>query len=318
MQKIEELILAVADSVKELKPFQVVLEDSASQKRVKKSILPPEYVSKFNPVSNIYEVACLVKGRCIINIKGVSYRMQPGDFCFINIGDKHFESYIRKDTAYEMLWFICSTAFMLKVIHTSYSSKTGLKMLASVSMKVNRESMALLKEIMKSKTIRKEEEAVKKHLVKWFGLVKENMEKNKNVTRVFDQATVSDLLYKAKRLEKAVEFVKKNYRTRITLKEIAGQIGLTPLYFCALFKKVYGVTLFEYIIHLRLGEACNLLKKTDLTISEIGCRVGYQDSLFFSRIFKRYIGIPPKEYKKKNIQVPTSSTLVFDPNILTG
>jgi AraC-like DNA-binding protein len=64
--------------------------------------------------------------------------------------------------------------------------------------------------------------------------------------------------------------------------------------FCHLFRKSIGVPLHKYITQVRLKEARRLLKYSSESISQIAYSVGYDDPLYFSRIFKRYYGVSPK------------------------
>ena len=65
-------------------------------------------------------------------------------------------------------------------------------------------------------------------------------------------------------------------------------------------KKHTGKSPNEYIIELRLQFAKNLLDNTNMSIKQISERVGYSDQYFFSRIFKKYLGISPQSYRNKN------------------
>jgi len=99
-------------------------------------------------------------------------------------------------------------------------------------------------------------------------------------------------------VETAIEFIKQNYWRRINLETIARRSYLSPNYFCEVFKAETGVTFTEYLIKVRLRKAKELLRTTDLTISEISDRVGYESIHYFSRLFKEREGISPREYRE--------------------
>ena len=69
--------------------------------------------------------------------------------------------------------------------------------------------------------------------------------------------------------------------------------------FRSAFKKHTGVSPNEYIITQRISAACQLLVQTDKSISEIAAEVGYGDQYYFSRIFKKKMGVPPLGYRRK-------------------
>ena len=74
--------------------------------------------------------------------------------------------------------------------------------------------------------------------------------------------------------------------------------GLTPLKY--IFKKLYGCTVNEYIINLRLEEAKKILESGENSIADVGRLVGYKKAGSFSRMFKRETGMLPREYRKSS------------------
>ncbi len=82
--------------------------------------------------------------------------------------------------------------------------------------------------------------------------------------------------------------------------EIAKAMNLNYKYMCELFKKKTGTTIQQYHTLLKMKEAERYLKTTELPIGEISTRLGYQDSLYFSNVFKKHHGISPRQYRQKN------------------
>ena len=99
-------------------------------------------------------------------------------------------------------------------------------------------------------------------------------------------------------VEAAVEFVRGNYWKRIDLETIARLVRMSPNYFCEVFKAETGLTFMEYLTRIRMAKAKELLRGTELTISEISERVGYESIHYFSRLFKEREGMSPKEYRE--------------------
>ncbi|MBO5439160.1 MAG: helix-turn-helix transcriptional regulator [Clostridia bacterium] len=100
--------------------------------------------------------------------------------------------------------------------------------------------------------------------------------------------------------KKSIKYIYANYTEKIQIPYLAKLEGLSNSRFITLFSKDMGKTPSEYILDLRLGRACELLVATDKQISSIGTAVGYKDQYFFSKIFKKHMGISPLEYRKKN------------------
>jgi two-component system response regulator YesN len=98
----------------------------------------------------------------------------------------------------------------------------------------------------------------------------------------------------------AKAFIEDNYQRPITINEVAQKMAITPSHLMHLFKQKTGSTFGEYLMTFRMKKAIELLTNTELNIAEVANRVGYQDSNYFSRIFKNFHGMAPSEFKKNN------------------
>ena len=94
-------------------------------------------------------------------------------------------------------------------------------------------------------------------------------------------------------------YINNHYSEDITLSTISNQFFISPCYFSRIFKETTGFSFVEYLNGVRLKEAQRLLAKTDLSVSEIGERVGYKSNTHFGRVFKASSGISPSLYRKK-------------------
>jgi transcriptional regulator GlxA family with amidase domain len=100
-------------------------------------------------------------------------------------------------------------------------------------------------------------------------------------------------------VEEAIHFMHENIRKRITLKEIAQYVGFSPSHFSGLFQRKTGHSPLNYFIQLKIQEACHQLDFSDMKINQISMLVGFDDPLYFSRIFTKTMGSSPSEYRKK-------------------
>ncbi len=100
-------------------------------------------------------------------------------------------------------------------------------------------------------------------------------------------------------LSKVKDYVDRNYSENITLTSIAKNFGISSGYLSVLFNDHIGQNFIDYLTNLRIQNAKNLLKSTDLKIYEIADKVGYRDAYYFSTAFKKIVGINPTDYREK-------------------
>lgn len=95
------------------------------------------------------------------------------------------------------------------------------------------------------------------------------------------------------------QYISDNLKENINLKDTAAKFNLSPYYFSRTFKKVFGCNFSEYLNLVRIDEAKKLLKDNSLSVKEICYMVGYSDPNYFSKVFKKYEGVTPTEYREK-------------------
>lgn len=95
----------------------------------------------------------------------------------------------------------------------------------------------------------------------------------------------------------AISYIQSNYSRKISLASVAEHVGLSSGYLCRIFKEEMGVSINAYINNLRMTKAGELLKDKNSYIKEVAVSVGFEDQLYFSRLFKRYYGATPSEYR---------------------
>lgn len=103
---------------------------------------------------------------------------------------------------------------------------------------------------------------------------------------------------KDKRLVKIIkDYINENYHEPISLNMIAENIYLSPSYISDLFKKQTGENITDYLAKVRIEKAKILLKDLQIKSYEIGEMVGYKDPAYFSKVFKKVVGVSPNEYR---------------------
>lgn len=102
----------------------------------------------------------------------------------------------------------------------------------------------------------------------------------------------------SREIVKGIGYIKENYNKQIKLNEIADYVGLSPNYYSYLFKKETEISVFNYLNRYRINMSIQLLKYTNLKSYEVADKIGFKEESYFSRIFKRYTGKSPIEYRK--------------------
>lgn len=101
-------------------------------------------------------------------------------------------------------------------------------------------------------------------------------------------------------IHEALAYIEHNFQNDISVEDIAKVCGLNRTYFGKIFKEAVGKTPQEFLLNYRMVKATEFLKLTQLSISDIGQAVGYENQLHFSRAFKNIYGISPREWRNRN------------------
>lgn len=98
-------------------------------------------------------------------------------------------------------------------------------------------------------------------------------------------------------INKVLDYIHEHYDTNITLKSLAQFVALEEHYLSSLFKKKTGANFIDYLHCLRIEKAKHFMDHTDMTVSEVGRRVGFLHDNYFIKIFKRYTNMTPNMYR---------------------
>ncbi|NOJ73763.1 helix-turn-helix transcriptional regulator [Paenibacillus alvei] len=96
-----------------------------------------------------------------------------------------------------------------------------------------------------------------------------------------------------------MEYIHGHFAEELRLERLCRQFNISKTYFCHLFKRFTGKTFNDYLINLRVNKAAEWLIETNMSVTEICFGSGFNDLAYFSRIFKRYTGMAPSQFKKK-------------------
>ncbi len=136
----------------------------------------------------------------------------------------------------------------------------------------------------------------KSRLLETFALLTEN---NEGFLANQSSRTVKNSKY----VSLTIEYLRTHYSEKIHVDDIAQNIGITRSYLTHIFKDQTGISPQEFLINIRLTTASALLKKSDEPIYAVTISCGYDDSLAFSKAFKKKFGVSPKDYRRSDVKV---------------
>ena len=99
-------------------------------------------------------------------------------------------------------------------------------------------------------------------------------------------------------VSKILEYINQNISTKLTLNILCESFHISKCYLCHIFKASTGLTVYEYILSIRLAKGKQLLTDTDMSVSEIALQCGFSDFSYFSKAFRASEGITPRQYRQ--------------------
>lgn len=119
------------------------------------------------------------------------------------------------------------------------------------------------------------------------------------------KSTLEDALreqssFKSAPVEKARQYVLEHAEERISLQDVADKVNISAGYLSTLFKKQYNQSFISFINQIKVEHACSLIAEKKYLISEISYRLGFENAYYFTKVFRRYTGMTPSEWEKKN------------------
>lgn len=105
---------------------------------------------------------------------------------------------------------------------------------------------------------------------------------------------------KIQRLRVILSYLHENYGEKVTLEDVARQVGLCKSECCRFFKRQMNQSLFEYLLDYRIGRSLPLLQEGGATVAEVASQVGFSNPAYFSKVFRSRMKRSPREYQKQS------------------
>lgn len=100
------------------------------------------------------------------------------------------------------------------------------------------------------------------------------------------------------RFKNVISYIENNFTEKITLDKLSNIAGISEGHFCRLFKQITGMSAIDYVNHLRVNKAAGLIQNSDKNMTEIAMNCGFEDSNYFSRVFRKHKRVSPMDMRR--------------------
>ncbi len=234
-----------------------------------------------------YHLTHVHNGTLVYNIGGKIYHVKPGETILIPPGVSHSQDDILDDLAIASeIKFVLGDTTLHKMLRAvpmvvpATDEATGLlDRIVSESILFNAVSQACMHSYLNAL------------LYIWArDYHKENGDED--TVGVFDTSGFSPLT------KSILKYLEDNYSGNVNLQALADELGYNKFYICNAFKQDTGSTIFECLAILRVRHAAELISYSELSLENVGSRVGFSSISHFNRVFKAITGIPPGQYRR--------------------
>ena len=243
------------------------------------------------------EIIYVKRGSLNVNIAGESYVGKPGDAFVVSPGNLHFMgSQTGKVDYYTFLFpmkYVTFNAEDMLDREVLEPLNNGRLMIYPQIGKTARDICEELIDIHKLKNSEAEQEIAVQ--------LKTKMTLLQFILKMWQEGLIMDNTTSGRNTveKEMISYIQQNYTEKISLKEFGTQFHLSEKYISRYFKEHFHITLSQYVNHLRLEHARQLLQDTTLPITEVAMQSGYQNVSYFIRSFKEIYGMSPLKYRKE-------------------
>lgn len=236
------------------------------------------------------ELLLVYEGEILLTINGTKYPVKAGELCYISEGSIH--GGVPSNCVYDCLDFDLNTLLMQNAMIRPFFKKTLENHLVFPIFDANHpELLATAKELFHIARTRQSgwEFFILSKFLELYGMILSQ--------KYYTPMTESKIsVQKILQLKSLLEYIDDNCQQEITLDSMAQRMGMSPKYFCRVFREVTHTTPVNYLNAVRIEKASALLVAGKYTVTEVAGLCGFNDSCYFSRIFKRYKDMTPKKF----------------------
>ena len=241
-----------------------------------------------------YEIFYLVNGDCTFFINHDIYKLNKGDLVIVPEGELHKSTYPQRGFSEQYcLCFKDNNLEWLKDIIGGEIVNASLKMgVISIPEKRRDYVEALMKKMLFES---KEQDVLSAAFIK-IGLIELLL----FIIRCqrFEQNVIKEIDVDNQLMQQIATYIYNNYNQKITLEHMADKFHISKSYLSKKFKSVTGFGFKEYLVNVRIKNACTLLLDTNKSITDIAFECGFNDSNYFGDAFRHVKGMSPNKYRR--------------------
>jgi AraC-like DNA-binding protein/quercetin dioxygenase-like cupin family protein len=244
-----------------------------------------------------YEIYYQMAGERYYFIKDRTYYIKKGDIVFINMYDLHKTIYAGADFYERVL-----INFKARYIKGFSDDSKDIDLFSVFGKDINVYSLSLPEQGFIEGLLNKMLQENKKSLIGYGSYLKISLiEILIFLNRLSLNPQTRYLEYPSalhKKISEVAKYINNNFFNNITLNDLSQTFHVSPFYLSRTFKEVTGFTFIEYLNSTRIKEAQRLLIKSNLSVTEIGEKVGFESTTHFGRVFKNISNTSPLQYRK--------------------
>lgn len=262
----------------------------------------PRYVMPFH-WHNECELIRVLEGKLTIITGEENFTIKENEILYIPENTVHGASAPKEENKckYECIVFDFASILQTNIFINNYSDfLTHKKKIQNVFGKAENEIVVLMKKLFETAKTKNYgwQLTTIGCLFQFLGLVAEkkyfsesDASKNKHSTKDINSIYIE-------KFGKVFDLIRENYKTLITLDDMANATGMSPKYFCHMFKQLTHYTPIEYLLNYRIEFAKYLLSTKKMQVSDVSIQTGFNSTAYFIKIFKKFTGVTPKQYAK--------------------